>query len=311
MNHRYLHLSPNFWSTLSPWRSHGTSGNDWKRWWRTKATWLPKTPLEPRWFQFPVHFGAAETWGFMSANEDFNILKTAVLKKSDEIPAQRQYAPLAWEFVLGFAHKNLESLTLQFHTFFLMKRNILPRSLPFLLLSCVQLSMPTKEDLLPLSCVSGDFCPLSRSKLPPCVCQQLGVAKDPWPKKRSFSLMEGPGVLDVLSVLARYANRGKFRIFCRVLPATFIAPGTRGLSSQPNSEAESEVKHRWTNRLLRKTTRTLVCPCVFPYVSSVFFILGVFPMEGIFWGGWLPSIDSSFQGKLQSSIRKSKSVWMP
>jgi len=42
---------------------------------------------------------------FMSANEDFNILKTAVLKKSDEIPAQRQYAPLAWEFVLGFAHK--------------------------------------------------------------------------------------------------------------------------------------------------------------------------------------------------------------
>ena len=49
----------------------------------------------------------------MSANEDFNILKTAVLKKSDEIPAQRQYAPLAWEFVLGFAHKNLESLTLQ------------------------------------------------------------------------------------------------------------------------------------------------------------------------------------------------------
>ena len=43
----------------------------------------------------------------MSANEEFNILKAAVLKKSHEIPAQRQYATLTWEFVLGFAHKNL------------------------------------------------------------------------------------------------------------------------------------------------------------------------------------------------------------
>ena len=70
--------------------------------------------------------------------------------------------------------------------------------------------------------------------------------------------MEGPGVLDVLSVLARYANRGKFKDFLQGPGAPFIAPGTRGLSSQPNSEAESEVKHLLNQPLIEKKTRTLV-----------------------------------------------------
>jgi hypothetical protein len=45
--------------------------------------------------------------GFMSANDDFQALKTAVLKQGDALPAQRQYATLAWDFVLGFAQKKL------------------------------------------------------------------------------------------------------------------------------------------------------------------------------------------------------------
>lgn len=40
-------------------------------------------------------------------DKDFQALKMAVLKQGDALPAQRQYATLAWTFLLGFASKKL------------------------------------------------------------------------------------------------------------------------------------------------------------------------------------------------------------